>query len=71
MTLDEAKTLKIGDIFHVLGENKRDGKPTNWRVNGKVKTWKKNPNRISIPVAHGLYEHGYITESNVHLVYRS
>jgi len=69
MTFDEAKTLKIGDIFHVLGENKRDGKPQNWRVTGKTKLWKTNPNRIKIPCAHGMYEHGYIETDNLHLVY--
>lgn len=32
------------------------------RVNGKVKTWVREPNRFRIPIKHGLYESGYITE---------
>jgi hypothetical protein len=70
MTLDEAKLLKLGDRIAVLGENKRDGTPRAWRVNGKVKLWKTNPNRISVPVKWGLREYGYITESNLHLISR-
>jgi len=67
MTLDEAKRLKIGDRVYVTGENKKDGTPRMWRVAGQTKLWKKNPNRISIPVKYGLREWGHITEDNVHL----
>ena len=36
------------------------------RVNGEVKTWKKNPTRFLVPIKHGLYEYGYIHERNAH-----
>jgi len=58
ITFDQAKTLRPGQTF--LDENNKK-----WRVNGKVKLWKTQPNRISIPVKRGLYEYGYITESNL------
>ena len=35
-----------------------------WCVNGKVKRWKKDPARFSIPVKHGLYTYGYIDNNN-------
>lgn len=35
-----------------------------WRRNGKTKTWKRTPERFQVPVAFGLYSHGYITNSN-------
>lgn len=39
-----------------------DGK--SWRRNGKTKTWKRNATKFQIPVKHGLYDYGYITEEN-------
>ena len=41
--------------------------PRNWRRNGKTKTWKTRPNEFKIPVKHGLYSYGYITQDNAHL----
>ena len=31
------------------------------KVNGKVRTWKRNPSRIEIPMKYGLYEYFTIT----------
>ena len=59
-----AKKLQTGDIIHSLTYNNADGTPKRWRVNGKVKLWKLSPRRFSIPVKHGLYDYGYITETN-------
>ena len=42
-------------------------KPINWRANGKCKTWKRSPERFQLPIKHGLYSYGYITEENAHL----
>jgi hypothetical protein len=61
ITLAQAKELKYRDILI-------DSNGKKWRVNGKVQTWKKNPNRVNVPVKHGLYSYGYITESNLILV---
>ena len=57
LTLKQAKALKYGDILiHSDGHR--------WKVNGQVKLWKKpeNAHRIQIPLKHGLYSYGYITE---------
>lgn len=36
-----------------------------WRRNGATKLWKTRPNEFRIPVKHGLYDHGYITQSDI------
>ena len=50
ITLDEAKQLQYGDIL-IDRWNKR------WKVSGQVKTWKTDPNRIRVPLKHGLYSY--------------
>ena len=42
-------------------------KPLTWRANGKCKTWKRDLERFSLPVKHGLYSYGYLTDSNANL----
>lgn len=36
-----------------------------WRRNGKTKHWKRTPTRFRIPVKHGLWGYGYITDENI------
>lgn len=47
--------------------NAVDCKPIRWRANGKCKTWKRDTARFQLPIKHGLYSYGYITEENAHL----
>jgi hypothetical protein len=61
ITLEEAKNLKHGDIL-IDQWGKR------WRINGKVKTWVRSPEKVRVPVKHGLYSYDYITEGELHLV---
>jgi len=65
MTFEDAKELKNGTILHSMSANNADGTPQRWRVNGKPKTWKTRPTEISIPVKHGLYQYGKITERDL------
>jgi len=77
MTKEDALNLKYRDEVHFKECRKTVGPRggvtithTIVRVNGKVKTWKREPNRFCIPVKHGLYDSGYITEysaENYHL----
>ena len=68
LTLKQAKNLKRGDIlYHILHKNS-DGSPQRWRVNGKVKTWKTDPSRVSVPVKHGLRHFDYLTEHGLSFV---
>ncbi len=36
-----------------------------WRVNGQMKTWKRNPPRFELPVKFGLYAYDTITASHI------
>ena len=65
LTLEQAKSLKHGEYVHeVVGKN-ADGTPRRWRVSGQVKTWKRSPNRVKVPIKHGMYDNHYITEDNL------
>lgn len=63
MTLEQAKALRYGDVIHSDGNCKR------WRVTGKVKTWKRSPERVKVPIAYGLYSYSYLTERDLGLVH--
>jgi hypothetical protein len=65
MQLEEVKNLKPGTIVYDKTNKNADGTPARWKVNGKVKTWKRSPERVQVPVKHGLYDYGYITEDNM------
>lgn len=68
ITLDQAKGLTTGTILHHVSETNADGTPQRWRVNGQVKRWKGDTDRIKIPMKRGLYEFGYLTNDNLDLV---
>lgn len=53
MTRDEVLTLQSGHRVVILTafNTVRDVK-----VNGRVRTWKRNPNRVEIPMKYGLRE---------------
>ena len=57
ITLEEAKQLQYGDYL-IADNGKR------WKVNGKVQRWKRSPDRIRVPLKHGLYAYDAITESD-------
>jgi len=61
LTLTKAKELKHGDVLHHKQRENADGTPERWRVNGKVKRWKRDTNRIEVPLKRGLYDYGYLT----------
>ena len=65
ITLEEAKQLKYGDMIYSNHFQNADGSPVRWRVNGQVKTWKKDPYRIQIPVKHGMYRNGYLCHGTI------
>jgi len=68
LTVNQAKELRHGTtLYHVTNRN-ADGTPQRWRVNGKVKTWKRSPDRIEIPIKHGLYAFDHLTERELDLV---
>jgi hypothetical protein len=52
LTRDEILNLSYSHC-HFLAN---DGTIRNLKVNGKVRTWKRNPNRIEVPIKYGMYE---------------
>jgi len=68
ITLEQAKNLKYGQILHHVTDKNADGTPRRWGVTGKVKIWKRSPNRVEVPLKHGLYDHEHLTEHTLSLV---
>lgn len=68
ITLEQAKALERGDILHHATHKNSDGSPERWRVNGMVKTWKRTPKRVRVPVKYGLWTYDYITEDDLNEV---
>jgi len=68
LTLEEAKNLTFGTVlFHTIHKNS-DGTAQRWKVNGKVQTLKRKPEKVKIPIKMGLYSYDYITELDLNLV---
>jgi hypothetical protein len=64
ITFEQAKQLQYGqEIQHVTLKN-ADGTPMKFRVSGSVKTWKREPYRVRIPIKRGLCETGYLTNGS-------
>lgn len=63
LTLEAAKKLQHGNTLHFERPGNKNG-CERWRVNGSVKTWKKDPSRIRVPIKHGLRDYDAITEAD-------
>lgn len=61
ITLEQAKQLEYGDILYSNEYVGCDQSPKRYKVNGKPKIWKRDPNRIRVPLKHGLYAYGELT----------
>ncbi len=68
MNREEALNLKPGQILYHKFNKNADGTRQRWKVNGKPRTWKRDPNRIEIPVKHGLYSYDTITQYDLEIV---
>jgi hypothetical protein len=67
ITLEQAKALPRGThLWHNKNLDCR-GKPQLWKTTGKPKVWKRTTNKVVIPVKHGLYTFGYVTEQDLYL----
>lgn len=68
ITLEQAKNLQIGDIIYHAKNKNADGTKQRWKVNGKVKTWKRDKSKVKVPLKHGLYNYDYLTEKELDLI---
>lgn len=62
VTIQQAKKLKHGQTLHHKTMRNADGTPMRARVTGKVQTWKTRPQEVKVPLKHGMYDTGYLTE---------
>jgi hypothetical protein len=60
ITLEQAINLGYGSHIQYINHQ---GRTIRLKINGKVRTWKKDQSRIEIPVKYGLYEYGIL---NIH-----
>ena len=35
------------------------------KVNGAIRTWKRDPNRVEVPMKYGFYEYGTFTTADI------
>ena len=67
ITLKEAKGLRPRQILYHKRFNGRDNRPLRWRVNGLPKLWKTRPDQLRVPLKHGLWSYGYLTQADLKL----
>lgn len=51
-----ASILKTQSTFYHRTKRNADGTPMRWRTNGMLKRWKRDINRMRLPIKHGLYD---------------
>ena len=54
MTLDEIKALGYGDHAWIIAN---DGTARRVKINGTIKRWKRESDRVEVPIKYGLYEY--------------
>jgi hypothetical protein len=58
-----------GQTLFCSAYNNADGTPMRARVNGKLRTWKRQPDYYELPMKHGLRNCFYISPDNVRYWY--
>jgi len=69
ITKEQALKLEYGQVLYHKVQRNADGSPRRWRVNGKVKTWKRSPERFKVPLKYGLYGYDYLDETVADLLF--
>ena len=59
LTLEEIKALRNHAL--IIGNN---GEVYRVKINGAVKTWKRDVNLFLVPIKYGLYEYGQVSDLN-------
>lgn len=63
MSITKAQAQTARHFEHATLKN-ADGTPLRARAIGKCKVWKTRLDAFSLPIKHGLYDYGYITQDN-------
>jgi hypothetical protein len=67
ITPDILRNLPIGTILHHVTLTGPDRLPVRCRTSGKLREWKRYPDRWEQPVRHGLRNNFIIGPGNAHL----
>lgn len=54
------RNSRMSGTFYHREQVNADGTPVRWRVNGQLKRWKTDRNRMRLPIKHGLYDYDAI-----------
>jgi len=65
MKHSEAVNVKVGQTLYFSRGFNADGSPQRWKVNGKVRRWKRDSLRLEIPVKHGLYDYAVVKTADL------
>ena len=63
--IDVAEMVSWCDSHSHIQVYDRNGHWRTVKVNGKVRTWKKDPTRIEVPCKYGLYEYFILRASGI------
>jgi len=67
MTLDEIKALGYGDHVDFKAN---DGTLRRIKINGEVKRWKRDADRVRVSVKYGMYETGQLDAAEAQKIFR-
>ena len=67
--LDDAKKLIPGQTLFCVKFKNPQGRPVPCVVNEKVRTWKKDPSKLKIPIQLGNRDCDCFTENDLHLLF--
>lgn len=65
LTLAHAKVLTRGTVLYHITARNADRSALRARVNGLPQTWKRSPERVRVPMKHGLYNTFQLTERDL------
>jgi hypothetical protein len=65
MNIEEAKALEVGQVIYDNILRNADGTPMKWKVIGKPKTWKGQPNRVQVSLKRSLFQYDLMTENSL------
>ena len=69
ITLEQAKALRYGDVLHSNDRRNADGTCQRWKVASKVKTWKRNPEKVCVAIKRGLRQWDWLTDPWLYCVH--
>lgn len=60
-----AEMISWCDSHQHITVRDRNGYARQVKVNGKVRTWKRDANRVEVPFKYGLYEYGVLQARDI------